>query len=64
MTVVTEPHPDAPGLWRWRLLDSDTGEILLTSQLGYSSEEAAETAGARQVHAARTLPTPDHLEPA
>ncbi len=63
MTVVTEPHPDGFG-WRWRLLDGDTGELLFTGEQAYSTPETAEVAGARQLHAARTLPTPDHLEPA
>lgn len=63
MIVVTEPHPDGRG-HRWRLLDRDTGEILFTGQQPYSTPETAEVAGARQLHAARILPTPDHLEPA
>ena len=63
MTVVTEPHPDGWG-HRWRLLDSTTGELLLTGQQAYSTSENAEVAGARQAHATRTLPTPDTLEPA
>ena len=63
MTVVTEAHPDGWG-WRWRLLDPTTGELLLTGTQAYSAPEHAETAGVRQLHAARTLPTLDHLEPA
>jgi len=63
MTVVVEPHPGGWG-HRWRLLDGDTGELLFTGEQAYSTPEAAEVAGARQVHAARTLPTTDHLEPA
>ncbi len=54
MTVVTEPHPD----------DSSTGQVLLTGTEAYSAPEYAEVAGTRQLDAARTLPTPDHLEPA
>lgn len=63
MIVVTEPHPDGWG-HRWRLLDRGTGEILLTGEQAYSTAEYAENAGARQLHAAPILPTPDHLEPA
>lgn len=63
MTVVVEPHPDGWG-HRWRLLDGSTGEILFTGQQAYSLPEVAEVAGARQLHAALILPTPDHLEPA
>lgn len=63
MNVVTEPHPDGWG-HRWRLLDRDTGEILFTGAEAYSNPEYAEVAGARQLHAARAMPTPDHLEPA
>ena len=63
MIVVTEPHPDGWG-HRWRLLHRDTGEILFTGEHPYSTPEYAENAGARQLHAARILPTPDHLEPA
>lgn len=63
MTVVTEPHPDGWG-HRWRLLDRTTGEILFTGTEAYSTPEHAEVIGARQLHAAHTLPTPDTLEPA
>lgn len=63
MTVVTEPHPNGWG-WRWLLLDRTTGETLLTGTQAYSTDWAAEIAGARQLHATHTLPTPDHLEPA
>lgn len=63
VTVVTEPHPDGWG-HRWLLLDHATGEILATGQHPYSTPENAEVAGERQLHAAATLPTPDHLEPA
>lgn len=63
MTVVVEPHPDGWG-HRWRLLDQSSGELLFTGQQAYYSPEAAEVAGARQLHAARILPIPDHLEPA
>lgn len=63
MTVVTEPHPDGWG-HRWRLLDHTTGEVLLTGTQAYSTPEHAEVIGARQLHAAHTLPTPDHLKPA
>lgn len=40
-----------------------TGEILATGQHPYSTPENAEVAGERQLRAAATLPTPDHLEP-
>lgn len=63
MTVVTEAHPDGWG-HRWLLLNHTTGEILCTGTEAYSAPEHAETAGARQLHAAATLPTPNHLEPA
>ena len=63
MTVVTEPHPDGWG-HRWRLLDRDTGEVLLTGTEAYSADWAAEAAGTLQLLLARDLPTPDHLEPA
>ena len=63
MNVVTEPHPDGWG-HRWRLLDRTTGQTLLTGTQAYSTDWAAEIAGARQLDAARNLPTPDTLEPA